>query len=138
MSKVPQFLSASKSQVPAPAADPPTPAPSPAESVPGDAPAQAPNLGNRDALRIPVLADAPAKDSPFPAARLEVGRSAFERNLPVNRGPAPSIKKYRVSVNGKSDVVEAIDERDAWAIYCDAQQSYPSPRASGRVIELVS
>lgn len=52
----------------------------------------------------------------------------------VNEAP---LLKFRVTVGDKSDVVDAPNEADAWANFCDKHQNWPNPKHSGRTIEQV-
>lgn len=54
---------------------------------------------------------------------------AYARNDPANNKPAPAIRKWFVSVAGRSGLVSAPDKADAWALFCDAEKEWPSPRA---------
>lgn len=46
--------------------------------------------------------------------------------------PAVAPKAWLVTFNGKVERIEAANERDAWAHYCDAHKMWPSPK-SGKV-----
>jgi len=46
--------------------------------------------------------------------------------------PVAVLKPWLVTFNGKVERIEAANERDAWAICCDAHKMWPSPK-SGKV-----
>jgi hypothetical protein len=54
---------------------------------------------------------------------------------PVAPPPARQLKRYRVTLNEHSLVVEAENENDARAIFNDTRKEWPSPRAAGWKIE---
>jgi hypothetical protein len=94
------------------------------------------NLGVHDVSRIPVHPDAPPAASPLPEARTIVAQTAYQRQLAANRRPAPRKHRFSVSVGEEAPrVVIADNENDAWAMYCDAKQSWPSPRMTDRKIK---
>ena len=113
----------------------------PAPQKPAAPAAQAPtapeiNLGVHDVNRIPVPADAPPAASPLPEARTTVAQTAYQRQLAANRRPAPRKHRFRVSVGEEAGrEVIANNKKDAWAMYCDAKQAWPSPRMTDRKIE---
>lgn len=99
-------------------------------------PAAPASLGVHDVTRIPVTEDLPPKESPLPEARVEVGRTAFERQLPQNRSAAPRKRRFAVSLGDEQPTTVVADSpNDAWAIFCDARKEWPSPRVSNRKIE---
>lgn len=121
-----------------------TPAEQKAAQKPAAPVAQAPaapaapeiNLGVHDVNRIPVPADAPPAASPLPEARTIVAQTAYQRQLAANRRPAPRKHRFRVSVGEEAGrEVIANNKNDAWAMYCDAKQAWPSPRMTDRKIE---
>lgn len=70
-------------------------------------------------------------DSAAPASRSNVGRSARARQLrPL---PARQPELFRVTHGATAQDVEALDESEAWAKFCDNQKSWPSP--AGRTVE---
>lgn len=108
----------------------------PAAQAPAASPA-APeiNLGVHDVNRIPVPPNAPPAASPLPEARMVVAQTAYQRQLAANRRPASRKHRYAVSVGEEAPrEVIANNENDAWAMYCDAKQAWPSPRMTDRKI----
>jgi hypothetical protein len=73
-----------------------------------------------------------------PDGRVAVGQSAFDRQLPRNKKPQRELKKYRVTLDGDSREIDALDANEAWAKFCDEKKHWPSPRTSGRTVELIS
>jgi hypothetical protein len=67
-------------------------------------------------------------------ARVEVGRSAWERNQRKANRPAPPPSPYQVTFGEKSAKVMALSEREAWAKFCDELKTYPSPKSAGITI----
>jgi hypothetical protein len=66
-----------------------------------------------------------AKDSAAPEDRVTFGRSARQRQL-RSKPPRQPIK-WDVQHGDESEIVEALDPDEAWAKFCDARRSYPSP-----------
>lgn len=67
----------------------------------------------------------PALELASPEARVEVGRSARQRQY--QKSPPKSLRDFEVAYNGDKARVKAIDENEAWAIYCDGRKTWPSP-----------
>jgi hypothetical protein len=44
-------------------------------------------------------------------------------------------KRFKVTHNGVEHIQHAIDSREAWALVCDGQKSWPSPK-TGKVVEV--
>ncbi len=51
---------------------------------------------------------------------------------------ADAFGKYKVTLDDKSGVFEARDANEAWAMFCDANKQWPSPKYSKRQIEKVA
>lgn len=66
-----------------------------------------------------------AKDSAAPEDRVTFGRSARQRQLQPKPPRQPI--KWEVRHGDDSEIVEALDPDEAWAKFCDARRSYPSP-----------
>jgi hypothetical protein len=49
------------------------------------------------------------------------------------RPSAGGVKPFKVTHNGKIYDVQAVNEREAWALCCDANRMWPSPK-SGAVV----
>ena len=50
--------------------------------------------------------------------------------------PSPGNSYYRVAIGESvSRIVEAPNEADAWAIFCDQNQKWPHPSCAGRVVQ---
>lgn len=81
------------------------------------------------------MTKAEALASDKPEARLQVMRDAWERQNTKN--PVRPPKHYSVSFRDKSLTVEARDEAEAWAKFCDAMKDWPSPKLPGRTIKEV-
>lgn len=84
--------------------------------------------------RIVDTPETPVEASPSPAARAAVARKAAERQR-VN-SPAKQPTKWSVGTYDKPDdltTVEALDENEAWARYCDGMGKWPSP--ASRIVE---
>lgn len=86
----------------------------------------------------PTLADKPAESEPKPETKVEV--ISVTTNTPVDPasdGPGT----YRVTMGSGEDVrteeVEARDRNEAWAMFCDAMKSWPSPKRVDRKIERI-
>ena len=82
----------------------------------------------------PTLADKP----PEPTTKVEtISVTTAAPVDPASDGPG----KYRVSLQvGEellSDEVEAASRTDAWALFCDARKSWPSPKRVDRKIEKI-
>lgn len=44
---------------------------------------------------------------------------------------------FRVSLGEQSAEIEARDENEAWAVFCDQQKSWPGPKVAGRKVERI-
>lgn len=78
--------------------------------------------------------EAPAKDPKAfadPEARGDVAADAWRRNQRTSNKPAPQPSQFQVSYNGESKEITAVNEREAWAKFCDAVGKYPSPKSPG-------
>lgn len=52
--------------------------------------------------------------------------------------PAPEpLPRFKVTLGDKSDVIDAANELEAWALFCDKHKHWPNPSKSGRTVELV-
>lgn len=50
---------------------------------------------------------------------------------------APAAKRFKVTLGDKSGEYEAANEKEAWALFCDAHKHWPSPKTAGReIVEL--
>lgn len=82
----------------------------------------------------PTLADKPAE----PSTKVEV--ISVTTNTPVDPdsdGPG----KYRVTLQAGEETlteeIEAASRSEAWALFCDARKSWPSPKRVDRKIERI-
>ena len=60
---------------------------------------------------------------------------AAAAKAPEAAPPAAGLPRFRVSLNGESMEVQARDEREAWALFCDSRRSWPGPKSPGRKVE---
>lgn len=76
-------------------------------------------------------------DSHHAEARVEVGRNAFARNRPGATKAPRKPNRWQINVvhdgEDKEAVIEAIDEREAWAKFADSVGTRVSMKMSGAV-----
>ncbi len=106
------------------------PKPEPAENPLAEISIESPPSSIPDHTRPAGAGKRKPKESAAPEDRSVVGRSARERQLRPLSPPQPV--KFEVRYQEKTATVEAIDENEAWAKFCDAEKVYPSP--AGRIV----
>lgn len=47
------------------------------------------------------------------------------------------LPKFKVTLDEKSDVIDAANADEAWAMFCDKHKHWPNPKTCGRTIEQV-
>lgn len=74
---------------------------------------------------------APETETQTPAAEAQKAPET------VVESPKPKTPKFRVTLGDDSQEIEAVNESEAWAKFCDMRKKWPSPRTPGRTIEKV-
>lgn len=86
----------------------------------------APSLPPSSPTRIVPQSETP-RDNVDPESRKQVARDAVSRQF--LQQPRSEESEYLVSYPGEPEVkIAALSENEAWAKYCDQNQSWPSPR----------
>lgn len=79
----------------------------------------------------PLVTEAHAATDPI--KRQEVARNVSQRQR-INKPAKTELKRFKVEYAGEVIFQDAINENEAWAIWCDSRKVYPSPNSGGRVI----
>lgn len=101
-----------------------TPATNPPEAAAPASPAPA--------TAAPAETEAPAKtDEEIRREQMAKGQAAYRERAKA------AVGRYRVTLGDESGEYDARDPDEAWAKFCDAHKTWPSPKYSQRKIEKI-
>jgi hypothetical protein len=94
-------------------------------------------MAKRDDQEVPATptAVAPAVERTDSDIRREKQSTAKET---ARERAAAAVGRYRVTVGNLTGEYDARDAREAWAMFCDAHKTWPSPKFTQKTIEKVA